>query len=371
MKNRLKPLILLALWALVIAAMEIQAGLIVRLDRDRITAGETARLMVEAEGQVSGSPDTGPLTKDFDILGVASGSRVNIINGRMDARTTWTISLSPKRSGKLTIPPLELNGDKSQPLTLLVSEAPVATGPTAGNKIFIETEVDRSDPYVQGMVRYRVRLFHRVKLADGSLSEPRLDNALVRRLGEDTEAIVERGGRQYRVIERQYAIFPQVSGELILPAPVLDARVPEKSSRRRGPFQGFFGRDPFDDPFFGGSPLDDMFTTTRPVRVRGQAQVLKVRPRPDQISGSQWLPAESVLLIENWQPEDDKVRVGDPLTRTVTIRARGLTGEQLPDLDPGRLGEFKVYPDRAKTNTRNLDQSIEGEKSRSIAFVPM
>ncbi len=371
MRNRLKPLLLFTLWTLCLAAMEVQAGLTARLDSDRIAEGETVRLLVEADGQVSGRPDTSPLAKDFDILGVASSSRVNIINGRMDARTTWTITLAPKRSGKLTIPPLELDGEQSPSLTLQVSEAPVAAGPSAGNSIFIETEVDRSDPYVQGMVRYTVRLFHGVKLAKGSLSEPRPDNALVRRLGEDREYTAERGGRRYRVIERQYAVFPQASGELVLPAPVLDARVPEKSSRRRSPFQDFFGRKPFDDPFFGGTPLGDMFAATRPVRVRGEAQILNVRSRPDQASGFQWLPAESVVLIESWQPEDGEVRVGDPLTRTVTIRARGVTGEQLPDLDPGSVGGFKVYPDRAKTNTRDLNQGVEGEKGRSIAFVPI
>lgn len=371
MRKRLKPLSLLVLWSLYLAAMEVQAGLTARLDRDHIAEGETVQLLVEADGQVSGKPDTRALAKDFDILGVASGSRVNIITGRMDARTTWTITLAPKRSGKLTIPPLELDGEKTSSLTLQVSEAPVATGPSTAKPIFIETEVDRSDPYVQGMVRYTVRLFHGVKLAEGSLSEPRLDNALVRRLGEDREYSVERGGRRYGVIERQYAIFPQASGELILPAPVLDARVLDKSSRRRSPFQDFFGRDPFDDPFFGGDPLGDMFTTTRPVRVRGEAQVLHVRSRPDQASGFQWLPAESVVLIERWQPQDGEVRVGDPLTRTVTIRARGVSGEQLPDLEPGGVGGFKVYPDRAKANTRDLDLNIEGEKSRSIAFVPI
>ncbi len=357
---------LLTLWV-----GQAQAALTARLDRDQITEGETVRLLVEAEGQVSGSPDTTPLQADFEVLGINSGSRVNIINGRMDASTSWTITLSPKRSGKLTVPALELEGEQTQPLTLQVSETPVASGPASGSSIFIETEVDRSDPYVQGMLRYTVRLFYEVKLAEGSLSEPQLDNALVRRLGKDREYSAERNGRRYRVIERRYAIFPQTSGELELPAPVLDARVPDQTAKRRSPFQGLFGRDPFDDPFFGGSRLGDVFTSTRPVRVRGESRLLQVRPRPNQTAGHEWLPAETVVLSESWQPQAGELRVGDPITRSITLRAQGVTGEQLPELDPGQVAGFKVYPDRAQVNTQDLQQTVQGEMSRNVAFVPI
>ena len=371
MTTRSTPWLIYVLTLCCLIAMPVQAGLQARLDRDRIAEGETVQLLVEADGQVSGTPDTRPLTKDFDVLGIASGSQVNIINGRMDARTTWTISRAPRRDGNLIVPALELNGEQTNPLALEVGRAPTAAEPAAGKPIFIETEVDRQEPYVQSMVRYTLRVFYRIDLAEASLSEPRPDNALVHRLGDDREYSVERGGRRYRVIERQYALFPQASGKLIVPAPVLDARVPDRSTRRGSPLQDFFGRDPFGDSFFGGNPLGGVFTATRPLRLRGKDQLLEVRPRPEQTPGSSWLPAESIVLNENWQPDDGVLRVGDPINRTLSIAARGLTGEQLPDLDPGAVEGFKVYPDRTKADTRVVDGNIQGEKSRSIAFVPI
>jgi hypothetical protein len=357
-------LIFLLLWLIVGQA---QAALTARLDRDRITEGETVRLQVEAQGQVSGSPDTTPLQTDFEVLGISSGSRVNIINGRMESSTSWTISLSPKHGGKLTIPSLELDGEQTRPLTLLVSKTPVASDATGGSPIFIETEVNPSDPYVQGMVRYRVRLFYQAKLLEGSLSEPEPNNALVHRLGKDREYSAERNGRRYQVIERRYAIFPQASGKLELPAPVLDAKVPDQSKQRRSPMQDFFGRD----PFIGGSRLGDMFTSSRPVRVRGESKMIQVRPRPAQAASHPWLPAQSVSLSESWQPEGGELRVGDPITRSITLRARGVTGEQLPELEPGQVDGFKVYPDRPQVATQDLDQTVQGEMIRNIAFVPV
>ena len=361
----MQPMRLLAvamlLATLCLVTINVSAALTAHLERDHISAGETVQLLVEADRQVSSWLDTRPLEKDFDILGNLSGSRVNIFNGQVDATTTWTITLAPKRSGKLTIPPLEMDGERSDSLTLQVSDASVADSKEPDNPVFIETEVDRQDPYVQGMVSYTVRLYFGVKLIEGQLSEPQSDNALVHRIGEDRDFTVERDGQHYRVIERQYAIFPQISGKLVLPAPILDARIAESSTIQRNRLPDFFG----------GDPLNNMFTVTRPVRVRGEAEVLSVQPRPDEASGFPWFPAEQVELFEDWHQQDSAVYVGDPLKRTVIIRARGVTGEQLPDLDPGDIDGFKVYPDHPKIDTKNLAQNVEGEKSYSIAYMPI
>jgi len=357
-----------------LVATEAHANLSASLDRDRIAEGETVQLILEADGRVSGRPDTRPLEKDFDILGVASGSRVNIVNGHMDASTNWEITLAPRHGGRLVVPPLEVDGERSPSLTLEVSAAPVATDAAAGNPVFIETEVDPRSPYVQGMVRYTVRLFYRVPLSKGTLSDVQVDNAVVRQIGKDREYRAERGGRSYHVIERRYAIFPQATGKLVLSAPVLDARIPDASARGRNPFRQFFGGDPFSSPVFGGNPLGEMFGATRPVRVRGDAKTLEVRPRPamNAKQGTDvWLPAEDVTLSEQWQPADGSLHVGDPLTRTITITARGLTGEQLPDLAAGAVDGFKTYPDRAQAKTQDLDQDVEATKTRNIAYVPL
>ncbi|MGD8589528.1 MAG: BatD family protein, partial [Chromatiales bacterium] len=345
-----------------------QAELSAFLTAGRISMGDTVQLQVEAEGQISASPDTQPLEQDFDVLGVASGSRVNIINGRMDSRSTWSITLSPKRSGTLTIPPLELHGEQTQPLTLQVSEVPVMEDGTAGNDpVFIETEVDISDPYVQGMLLYTLRLFYEVKLMGGRLSEPKLDNALVRRLGKDREYHTERNGRRYRVLERQYAIFPQTSGKLELPAPILEARIPDKRPKSNSLLRDLLKRDPLMD----GSRLSDLYTTTHPIRVRGKPRVLQVRPRPAQMQAHHWLPAQNLVLIESWKPAQGELRVGNPLTRSIIIKARGATGAQLPELAPGYVDGFKVYPDRSQTDTLDLEQGVEGEKKQNVAYVPL
>lgn len=340
---------------------QVQAAVSARLDRNQIAEGETVTLQIQVQGQSQTQPDTSPLTKDFDVLGVSSSSQVNIINGRMNALTTWNISLSPKRGGELEIPPLEVGSEQSQPLKLIVSDAPVASAATGGRPIFIETEVDRTDPYVQGMVRYTVKLYYSGRLLDAGLSPPTVDSVMLEQLVEDKQYIDFRNGQRYKVVERQYALFPQKSGSLKLPGVVLDAKILDPNARRQSPFGSIFG----NDPFFGGAG-----GMARAIRLRGEAISLNVQPRPPSFKGYDWIPAESLVLTESWQPEDGDIRVGDPLNRTIIIQATGLKGEQLPELKPGNVKGFKIYPDKSKADSQIIGLGVSGTKSRSFAFVP-
>ena len=357
--------LVLLLWLLALPAL---AGVTARLDRDRVVVGDTVQLRIEASGRVRGRPDTTPLEKDFEVLGMGSGSSVTVINGRVDARTTWTVTLRPRRTGRLTIPPLAVAGEKTPPLTLTVTQAPVAT-PATGGDLFLETELRPAKGWEQGQFLYIVRVFYRNPIRNGDLSEPRLKDAIVRRLGDDREYGAQRGGVRYNVLERRYAIFPQSPGRLTVPAPVLDAEVVDPSRRRRG-MRDFFGNDPFfNDPFFRNDPFDQLFAPTRHVRVRGEARTAEVQPRPAGWQGP-WLPAQGLQVSQAWQPPGGQVRVGEPVTRIVRLSAQGLTGEQLPDLTPADVPGARVYPDPGHAQDEVTGEGIVGRREQRIAYVP-
>lgn len=336
---------------LFLVIMETQASITARLDRHQVNEGESIHLTIEAEGQISVMPNTDALNKDFDVMGIASSSRVNIINGRVNTSTTWNISLMPKRSGELTIPSLTINDEQTPVLALRVNEASTSLSSDTTTPVFIETEVDKMDPYVQGMVLYTMRVFYTVNLANASLSDPQADNALIHRIGEDHNYNEVRNGVNYQVVERQYAIFPQISGELVLAAPILDAQIPQNTSQQ----EYFFNR---------------MMMQTRPMRLRGDPHQLSVRPRPDQNVSAHWLPAESVELMETWHPAQSELTVSEPLTRIITIKASAMTGEQLPDLKFPEMDGFKIYPDPAQSNTHDFPGNVSGEKTLKLAYLP-
>ncbi|MCP4041265.1 MAG: protein BatD, partial [Gammaproteobacteria bacterium] len=234
----------------------VSADITASVDRPVISDEDTFSLRLTIAGKGSGGePDLAPLRKDFEVLGTGKSSRINIINGRMESRTEWKITLAPRHDGEIVIPAIEVGGDKSQPLMIKVLKASQASAGRSQD-LFLEVEAGPTAPYVQSQVTYTVRLFFR-EISEGQLYDPEPVNALVRRIGEDVSYTAQRNNQSYRVIERRYAIFPQASGRLTVPAPMFSGKVPDGTRRQHSLFDGL------------GS-FDQFFRNTRAVRRRGE-----------------------------------------------------------------------------------------------------
>lgn len=339
------------------------AGLEAQLDRLRIGAGETVNLLLSASGDTKGDPELAPLTRDFDLLNRSESSQVQIVNGRTTSKRQWQLLLAPKRSGKLVVPAINLGSAASQPLTLEV--LPPGQSPSGvAQTLMLETSATPQQPYVQGKVIYTVNLLTRVPLSQASLTEPDVENAVIERLGEDEQSVTYRDGVRYQVVSRRYAIFPQVSGAMKIVSPLLEARVNEPNRRGGNDLRDrFFGGQ---DPFAG---MGSVFSSTRPVRLRGEPVELEVQPQPAG-AASPWLPAESVSLSETWSPDGAEFRVGEPITRTIVITAQGVSANQLPDLTPQVPDGISVYTDRPQTETRAEGETLVAQKVLKSAYVP-
>ncbi len=210
---------------LLCATSAVFGGPVAWLDRYTIDEGEILRLTIETEGDVPGDPDTDPLLPDFTIDGIANGHRqIRSANGFINY-TTWTITLRPRRAGRLQIPSLHVNGAPTPPLGVEVRPAP-RVRQQDGGQAFLLGEVDRPRPWRQAMVRYTVRLFHDLPIANASLNVPTPPGAMMTRLKGERISVATVDGRRYKVIERHYALFPEKAGALTIPAPILEARRP-------------------------------------------------------------------------------------------------------------------------------------------------
>lgn len=355
----------IGLLCLLLNLQALAAGLDARLDRNRISEGDTVTLILRDEG--GGKADFSPLKKDFDLLSQGQSTRMQMINGRSSSWHEWQLLLAPKRSGKLQVPAVKLGNLSSQPLTLEVVPAAQAAQSGTPRPVMVEAEVSDSKPYVQGKVIYTVRVLTRVKLQQPSLGDPEVGDALVERLGEDRQYQTTRNGQSYHVVERRYAIFPQHSGELQIAAPLLTAQVREPADNSRPRRRSLFGgRDPFAD---FDQIFDSAFARTRPLHLRGQALSLEVQPQPAG-TPTPWLPAESLTLDETWSPDPPQFRVGEPVTRIIAITAQGVTAAQLPDLDSAGIPGINAYPDRPETQTRAEGDTLVVQKVQRTALVP-
>ena len=371
----------------------IQAGsalgdVAVGLDRQRVGMGEVFELKIRSAGASLGEePDLSALGANFQVLARSRSLRTTVVNGHRDASMEWRIELVPLEPGTWVIPPLAVGPDFTDALSVTVVESPTGDAGSerqdeSGRAIALIAEVDRRDPYVQEQVTLSLRLESGLPLASGALSEPDIPGAIVERLGEDRSESIRASGRDIHVFERRYAIFPQQSGELVIPASVFEGTLrevaPSRARRRRGPgspFGAALGGSLFDD-FFGdsGSFLDEVFGNRgRPVRVVSEPIVLAIRERPAQALGERWLPARDLELVEIWgenASEPPNLRVGEPVDRVVVVRARGVTASQLPLPQLGESEGLKQYTEPAYEDSQNIGQEMVALRALPTVLIP-
>ncbi|MFZ0497630.1 MAG: BatD family protein, partial [Steroidobacteraceae bacterium] len=367
MRARRAGILLLSLVGCAAAAGAL-AAVKASLDVSEITSGETVQLTLEHDGQTSGQPDVTALQQDFDILGTSSSTVFQLGTGGASEKTQVVLTLAPKVSGHLTIPPLSWSGEQTRPLSLEVvgpgraGQSGAAGAPTAA-AVFMESSASPQQPYVEGAVQVTVRLFMAEPLYHAELELPESSDVVVKRLGSDASSEAERNGQNYQVVTRQYLLFPLHSGKLTLRGPVLEADVAVQqpsSMYGRDPFAGFYG-----GPAFGG------LQTVRPVRLQGNPIVLSVQPRPPEAVGNYWLPARRVTLDAAWNPTKLSAPTGEPVTLDVDMRAIGLAAAQLPDVSsllnlPSKL---KAYPDQPKLDDSIQDGKLVGSRDQTIALI--
>jgi len=254
-------------------------------------------------------------------------------------------------------------------LALLVASAWVLdAAAAAAPKVFIETEVDPHDPYVQAAARVTIRVYSSRALYRSDLDLPAPSDALVRQVGGDDHGTVRRDSRAYDVLTRQYLVFPQRSGKVSLPGAMLNAQVLSSTGRLNR-----FNNDPSSGVPLGGSPYayGALSVAIEPLAIRGDAIVLEVRPRPAGNVTSYWMPARRVSLTSEWHQASTQAHVGDALTLSVAVEAEGLPAEQLPDV--ASLLEvpqgLKAYPDEPKLDNSNQGDTVVGRRAQNIALI--
>ena len=337
------------------------------VDRNPVMADETFQLVVEAQGASSSdAPNLQSLEENFSLLGTSHNQQVSIINGQTSSVTRWVTTLAPKRTGTFTIPSIQVGSGSSRPVTITVKEPSQITGADPQRDVFLEAEVDSHFPYVQGQVLLTLRLVSAVSLQEGKLDDPEIQWGMVERVGKDTSYETIRKGRRYQVTERRYAITPQKAGTQIIPPVLLSGTIPDERSRRSS-LEEFFGNRRRNQ---GGGPFMSLFQTTRSIHIRSPKVSLTVKDMPADVSGNVWLPAKEFTIKESWSRDTENIQMSEPLTRTVVMFAKGLRGEQLPELPVPDYGSVKTYPDKAQTTTGFDGTWVVGTREEKYALVP-
>lgn len=332
-------------------ALQVQAAaLLASVDRTRLNAGETLELTLETQDVTQfGKPDLTPLEANFEVRGTRQVNSLNSLDEN-SANTRWIITLLPRQSGSVEIPALQLGEVRSQPISLQIQANEVSSenhGP-----VFIDASLDQPEVYVQAQAVLTLSIYHSVPLYDdSSLSPLQLDNAKVEPLGESRtfEKVID--GVRHGVIEMRYAIYPQQSGDLKIPALTFSATAAQSDAEQEP-----------NSPRAG-----------KQVQVGSTPLVLTVDPIPaDYPANAPWLPANSLTLEEHWSPDpaQQQTQIGDSLTRTVILQAEGLSSAQLPPLPGTEVTGLRRYPDQPQLRNQVNDRGLLGVREEREALVP-
>lgn len=326
------------------------------IDANPVVSNESIVLTVIADDSVErDSLDTSPLVKDFILARTEVSSQTSMINFKTTRTTTWQIVLIPRKTGNLIIPPLNIDGHQSQAINVQVVEQGNTANSAQQKDIFVTAELSANDVYVQQLLTLTIKLHIGIQLQRGSLTEPSLTNATIEQIGKDSESDGIVKGKRYRIIERTYAITPEQSGEFTLNTPMFSGDVMVQSTRR----SGFLS-----------------FGETKPINILGKKLSLKVRPIPENYpidATNSWLPSELLTLHQEWQPvpsqDQSAFKVGEPITRTITLTAAGLAKAQLPKIVMNAPTGLKIYPDQAELHSNLTKERLISQKRQNFALV--
>ncbi|OPX56664.1 Oxygen tolerance [Oceanospirillum multiglobuliferum] len=340
-------LLLLLVLSLGLLSATVQADSFeVSVDRSRLSENETLTLSIKTDVlSLFDSPNLDPLHTDFEVLAQQARTNIQIINGQNRSEKMWEITLLPKRTGTLIIPALVLDKQTSQPITIEVQKAPRNSLQSAD--VFLHSEIDQQGPiYVQQQLIYTLRLYYATSISDHGLTDLALPDDLLLPLGNRRDYESQLNGRTYSVAEWQFAIYPQRSGELIIPAQTFSGRVRQNSRN-----------------YSLGS--------LKQIRIQSPEHRVQVLPIPDEFAQQpHWLPATSIKLSQKWSGDYSQWQVGTPITRQLLIEAKGLTAAQLPPIELGNLQNLKQYPEPAQQQDTNSAQGFSSQRSVNIALIP-
>jgi hypothetical protein len=329
------------------------ATLTTKLDRNVINLGESVNLTIISDNANNGQIDLAPLQQKFTIIGSSRSTEINFLNGKKTERTQWVISFIPSKGGNEIIPALKIGNEITKTLNLVIRPSAAAVENKKTNNpqqqanalpVFIEASLSPQQTYINSQIDYTVKVFYAVNDLRGQLIPPSLNNMMFKILGSDRQYQVRRNNQPYNVLERHY-IFAA-------PSTVGEYKIPGVS---------FEGMAPLIVNAAGTFPV----INNNPINISAPEFKLHVKTLPMGAA----FASKKVSLTQHWE-KTENWQVGQPVTRSITLQAQGVSGEQLPQLSQNSPSSVNHYAEPTVYNSELINETIVGTRTEKISIIP-
>ena len=323
------------------------------VDNNPVVVGEMFRLHIEAKNvDDPQEPDLSEI-RGLQILNRSVQNQTSIVGTSITRTVNWTYVMLAPSSGNYRIPALQVGSEKTIPIALKAEES----SQSPNNQIVrLEVDVSPNEVYPQQQVLVRVRIIRTgAQLENESLTPFELAGTQIEKVNQRSFRKVKNGKRQL-ITEISYVLLPEKSGTILLP------QLSYQGNEIRGAnSQGNFGN-------FGN--FGNIFQQRgRRIFSNSEAQTIQVKALPVGFKGW-WLPAAKLELEEQWLPNPPEFRVGEPITRTLTVNAYGVFGNQIPELSFELPEKMKAYADQPSIETVKTQEGLKGTRVEKWAIIP-
>lgn len=340
LQPRLSPLnrLLVGLSTLLMCLISVSAHaatVYASVSKNKVVKNEVFQLTVVSDQKASGDDlDFRALDQDFFMSRPSFSSSMNIINGSRSNRSEWTVSLAANRLGVVTIPSFELHGAKTQPIAIQVTQDEQA--PSSDDLVEFRSQLSRSTLYPNESTLFKARLIIKAdprRLQDPKIAPPTIDGMELKAASEPNQYQTVMDGIQVTIVDQDFRITASQAGDFNLTEPSLQ------------------GALIYGNSYNGG-------TRILPLKTTPKTYTIHVEPKPADYQGT-WLPTSQLTLREQWLDSQGKpitgnryaTKVGDSITREVTVQVTGLTQEQLPNIHLTYPDSVRVYDEKPQFAT--------------------
>ena len=276
--------------------------------------------------------DTSELETSFNTSRPSRSQSNQYINGTFTQQTQWQVSLQAKKVGTLTIPALKIGKYKTDPITITVTEvSQQAKSDSDDDKtVFIENSIDKNSVYLGQSFIFTTKLYISKNSNQLDLDAPYFEGAEVSVLGQDKNNQTVINGIRYNTITRQYLINATQSGTFEIDSPLLSGTL-----RKVVAVSEWQNRVIAD-----------------PINARGERLTINVKAIPEDYQGD-WIVSDDLRLIEDNDLSAQSYKVGEPITRSITLQIASVGKDKLPNIKLNYPKTLRVYPDQ--------DQLEEGQ----------
>ncbi|MDA9557126.1 BatD family protein [Vibrio sp.] len=312
----------------------------VSVSKNKVTVNEIFQLKVTINQRLSSDDiQFQDLLSDFALIGRPNfGNSVTIVNGKRTDRSEWNVNVTATSAGIARIPSFRVAGETSQPIAIQVIQD--STRPNMDEFVEFQHSLNKNTLYPNESAILHSKLIIKANprgLQDPKIAPPRVDSPqaiTMEELGEPNQYQTILNGIEVTILEQKYRISSNISGEYTLYSPSFQSQLLYRA--RTG-------------------------TQAITLDVPPKSFSVSVLNKPANYKGL-WLPTKQLQFHETWFnsqgdaiPVSDNVsiKVGESLSRTITLDIEGLSSEQFPKLHFDYPDSLRLYKEKPVFTTIN------------------